>query len=501
LKNPLKIFVLVLFSLFGIIGLFHHEIWLDEAHHFVLARDSKTLSDLYFNNRYEGHPLLWNFLLWCLCKILPYVFAMQMLHLALSIGTVTLILWYTPFKFYQKILLSFSYFIFYEYTIISRNYALSLFLIFICIAQITGTKKNYGLIIVLLALLAQTHLFSLIISLIIMVYLLINNAHRIEFFKQHKIYFFVYLFAMLFAISFAKVPSDHFLLGYNNPPLLSIKRFGKAFGICWKSLFHFQPFNEFNLWNKNWLIEYSKTLGTIAAALSWSIPYILLKENKKVMIFFFCIAFFIGVFVFVSPLILAVRHSGFLFIALVISYWLLCDTNNGQQIKRSEIVFSIILLQLCLASIVMYVHDFKYPFSSALKTSNYILKINPLNETPIICQNTAMPVLSSYTGNKYIEINTLKEGSFCHWNNQPFLLNSLQVDQKLITYFQKQKTKKLLYITQIQLNLDLISNSLLNYSLIKSFENSIVKQENYFVYMVEKSNLKAKFPLVGCCPK
>jgi hypothetical protein len=128
-KDSYKVLSLIVFVVLGYIGILHHEIWLDEAHHFVLARDSNTLNELYYNNRYEGHPLIWNFLLWCICNFFPSVFAMQLFHLCIGVCNAAIILWYSPFKLYQKILLCFSYFLFYEYSIISRNYGISLLFI------------------------------------------------------------------------------------------------------------------------------------------------------------------------------------------------------------------------------------------------------------------------------------------------------------------------------------------------------------------------------------
>jgi hypothetical protein len=157
------------------------------------------------------------------------------------------------------------------------------------------------------------------------------------------------------------------LLNYNTDNLLSIKRIGKAFSICWKSLFHLQPLHEFNLWNKNWLIEYNKNNGTFAALIAWIIPYLIFKEHKKILVFFYGISLGICAFVFMSPLIVAVRHSGFIFIAFLISYWLLTANNEGVQNKKSEYIFGIILVQLCISSFIMFKHDYKYGFSGGKK--------------------------------------------------------------------------------------------------------------------------------------
>ncbi|MBL0052158.1 MAG: hypothetical protein IPP29_11940 [Bacteroidetes bacterium] len=121
------------FFVLGLIGIWHHEIWLDEAHHFLLGRDSTSFFDLFYNARYEGHPLLWNALLFILTFFTMNIFAMQLLHLLIASANIFLILWYAPFPKHQKLLLTFSYFIFYEYSIVSRNYAVSLFFLLITV--------------------------------------------------------------------------------------------------------------------------------------------------------------------------------------------------------------------------------------------------------------------------------------------------------------------------------------------------------------------------------
>jgi hypothetical protein len=79
-----------------------------------------------------------------------------------------------------------------------------------------------------------------------------------------------------------------------------------------------------------------------------------------------------------------------------------------------------------------------------------------------------MPVISAYTGKKYIEINNLEQGSFCHWNSEPFLLNTSQVQGQLVKYFDTQKVKSVIYIAQDSFNLKQmnVANGL-NYTLSK----------------------------------
>src|SRR5271157_3575330 len=110
-KNAL---VLSVFFLLSFIGILHHEIWLDEAQHFLLARDSRSLSELVYNCRFEGHPLLWNIILFLVTRFTTQIFYMQLIHILVSCIT-AFIICRCNISLFEKIVIIFSYFIFFEY--------------------------------------------------------------------------------------------------------------------------------------------------------------------------------------------------------------------------------------------------------------------------------------------------------------------------------------------------------------------------------------------------
>ena len=72
-KLSLKIVlpILSVYCCISVLGLYYHELFLDEAHHFLMSRDSPSLADLYYNLRYDGHPRLWGVLLYFITHYLP----------------------------------------------------------------------------------------------------------------------------------------------------------------------------------------------------------------------------------------------------------------------------------------------------------------------------------------------------------------------------------------------------------------------------------------------
>jgi hypothetical protein len=56
-KLPFPLCITVLFFLLSLNTILHHEMWRDELQAWLIARDSDSIAQLFFQNlRYEGHP-------------------------------------------------------------------------------------------------------------------------------------------------------------------------------------------------------------------------------------------------------------------------------------------------------------------------------------------------------------------------------------------------------------------------------------------------------------
>lgn len=164
-KSPLfPIALTVLFFAVGILGITHHEMWRDELRAWLIARDSSTLFQLFNALRYEGTPPLWHLCLFGLTRFTSEPLAMQIFHLSLASACVFLVTRFSPFSMWQKALITFGYFPFFEYAQISRGYVLSnLFLFMICALCREG-RRNYPLLVLLLFLLANTTVYGAIFA-------------------------------------------------------------------------------------------------------------------------------------------------------------------------------------------------------------------------------------------------------------------------------------------------------------------------------------------------
>jgi len=157
-----------------------HAMWRDEAQAFLIARDSRSLGELLWNMRFEGHPPLWQFLLWIITRFTQRPEAMQALHLLMAAGTVYLVTRFSPYPLLAKILFPFGYYMIFEYGIIARNYKMFVLLLAaLCTVwqyrRAEGTRCFVWLG-VLLALLALTHVLGLILGAGFGVMLLAESA-------------------------------------------------------------------------------------------------------------------------------------------------------------------------------------------------------------------------------------------------------------------------------------------------------------------------------------
>lgn len=104
--------IILLFFSFGLIGIFHHEMWRDELQSWLIAKDSSSMVDLFNNLRYEGHPALWHSCLYLITRFTHNPLAMQIFHLLLATGVIYVFIEFSPFTLFQKYYLHLDIFLF-----------------------------------------------------------------------------------------------------------------------------------------------------------------------------------------------------------------------------------------------------------------------------------------------------------------------------------------------------------------------------------------------------
>ena len=108
------------------VQLAHHELWLDELNAWGLAAGSSSLRQVLHYVHYEAHPPLWYLLLWPLTRLTRAPAAMKCVEAAIGAAIYLVLAFKAPFSRVEKVLLYLSYFVSFEYTVLSRMYGLLL---------------------------------------------------------------------------------------------------------------------------------------------------------------------------------------------------------------------------------------------------------------------------------------------------------------------------------------------------------------------------------------
>lgn len=131
-----------------------HEPWFDEAQAWLIARDSNLL-DLLPRLAYEGQPGLWHLILMLPAKLLPYS-AIGWISGALGVLGVWVLVGWSPFPVWAKVAIPFTYFVFYQYSVVARSYALLPVLMFAVASRYPRRHESPWLFAGLLFLLAAS---------------------------------------------------------------------------------------------------------------------------------------------------------------------------------------------------------------------------------------------------------------------------------------------------------------------------------------------------------
>ena len=121
----IEIITLILYTSALIFIMYYHEPWFDEAQAWLIARDATILEILSSITHYEGHPPIWFFILMPFAKSgIPFEIGIKAVNFTLVTLAMGIFIFKAPFHRFIRCTIPFTYFFFYQYGVISRNYSL-----------------------------------------------------------------------------------------------------------------------------------------------------------------------------------------------------------------------------------------------------------------------------------------------------------------------------------------------------------------------------------------
>ncbi len=517
------------FFVLQLVGIYHHEPWRDEYQAFQIALNSHSLTDLFHNIRYEGHPAVWHLLLFFLTLFTENLFAMQLLHIVIITTGMFILYRYAPFSLAEKILISIGYFFFYEYAQISRSYAIGILCV-ICICAVTGEKyyrkkltgkqphfiSLFLLNALFLSILANSSVYGLALSLLLSFYLLfIVWDERKQILKTAKqsitLLFAVVVILLSWILCYIQIsPSDDSSFELPSFTGTALEHIG---AVTTKQLLAFFPFPQLSIvgcWNTSFFLNAATTSTALAGISVLAIVIISFGFIKSIRIFalYFLSVTAIGALTYYTNLN-GQRYAGHFFVALFICYWLTGYVTPDRKILPAIPLFitkwvkkfsfiSIMSVQ-ALAGLYMYYMDFNKPFSNCKQTGEFILSKH-FDRFPLIGSiDYVITPLSYYTGKPVYTSERQDTSRFIIWDKKRNLNNAQTVKlmQDIIQLQSTSNEDTILFCCSSAIAIYKNGQHVLfeeedideshRMKKIISFDSPcMVKDENYYVYLAWK---------------
>lgn len=113
------------FLVLSVIMFVYHEPWYDEIQAWMVASDASIGEMIWTLPHYEGHPPVWTLILALFAKTgVPMEIGLRIPTLLFSGIAAFLVIFKAPFHKWIRCLIPFTYFLFYQYTVICRPYSL-----------------------------------------------------------------------------------------------------------------------------------------------------------------------------------------------------------------------------------------------------------------------------------------------------------------------------------------------------------------------------------------
>jgi len=492
---PLRI---VLPFLLGYIALsiwggYCHELGLEEGQQYLFARDSRSLADLYYNMRYEGHPRTWCLLLYGIIHfITPGLAAIRFLHLVITTATVYLFLRYAPAHLWVKLGFVFGYYFIFEYNLQSRSYALGILLLFAACRLLADPVRHWPFIALLLLLLCNTDIFYAFAAVGIFLYMAIGYAQENRLFTTP---FYLLTAALLLGLACtytqAQIPGEDYIVHSRLDAGFSSKTLSPAslaLAAGWLPI----PANLAHFWNTFWIggPGMIAILRTIIALFFLLFPVLLLRPHSRALVFYYASLALLLALLIVTGFG-AARYYGMVVIYLIAAWWLAGNEAGGilpvTPLLR-PVIGIVVGIQL-LAGLFAWEQDVTRPFSQARNAVDW-LKARRLTDQPVVVNGyIAGPALSVYLGKKIEYLNTGGEGSFCLWRQPYFPSPAGTIAGQLTAMHFPSRPDSFLLLSSSEVDRSLLQNGAAGFRFtpLQRFTDGILTTEDCYMYQATRT--------------
>jgi hypothetical protein len=488
------------FFLLELINILHHAMWADEMQVWSFSEHSHSLRELHYLTRYEGHPEAWQFLVYSISRLSSNPVAMQFLHLAIATMTAYVVARYSPFSRLQNVLIIFGYFLFYEYAAISRDYALGILCLFsFCAAFRPGPQKSYGLLVILLALMAESNIYALILALSLALMIMFEALQA----RESRQYLFsrtreiacaavLFLTAVFISLLHMRPPAD---AGWNVLSGFAVRTrtsFSGTLAMIWRAFVPI-PRLSHQFWNSNLLGDHTRVMALLSILLLCI--SVLFFIHKRTVLFLYL--FGLGALLLFKQLVYTglLRHDGHAFILFLACMWLgksypeqrfslrMAETAAERLRPYQDRLFLGLLAGQVIAALIASVIALNVPFSEAKAASNFLRSKRMDNMFIIGDSDFAVSSIAGYLNREIYYPRGDRMGSYVIWDER-----RTRPTEPILELGKRRAAEQHQDVLVILNVRDQSAHE------IASFQGSIVGSEDYYVYLMQTEKPKTISP-------
>ena len=515
-------FVLLVYIIVASANIITHEMWRDELQHWLIATNSNSILELFCNLKNNGHPPLWNLMLYAISRVTHNPVAMQYLHLIIAIAVVYVFLRFAPFSRLQRLLFVFGYFPLYEYAAISRNYGIGMFLLFWFCAACGAARKNLFILSLILLLLGMANAYTFIITVCLLAALGFKAAtnpdtRAVLIRRKWTILLCTAIVVLGLAASAAVMsPKSDCLWGSKSwTKTFKAELLSQTAATVWKGLV---PIPQLTLcyWDTN-IVPQLSLQGIMGVVL---LCFLLLStaNNRTVFLFFSLSIAAMLVFEYVVYMG-GLRHFGHFFIIVIVCLWLekvwgedkRFDSAHHGPIKAvrqgsPQAGFMTVLSRLCargrpilryatkgrqwLVMILLVVHfavgifasvmEWRYPFSQGKNAARYIRE-KGLDKLPTVgYQDFAASTVAGYLDRQFYYPNSDTFGTFVVFDSKRKMFMGADEVLESARLLAERNSSDVLLVLCLE-----IGGTEGVVTELKRFTDSLQGEENFYLYLLK----------------
>jgi hypothetical protein len=418
-KNPLLWTAFLLYLFVAGISLVNHEMWADELHSWNIAKGSQRLTDIFRNSRYEGHPPLWYIILWTISRFTHNLVAVQVVHLFIAAVPVFLLLFFSRIPIVTRLLIPFGYYLLFEYSVLSRNYAIAILLAsLICMLMRRNVELKNAWYYLLLFLLTNTHLLGALLAGSLHVYFLFLQWRCRRSLGVVTGHMLIGLLVALPAICLMMPPEGSMLGARRQTVETFIIRVKTLMQAPLLSMLPIPAWWQYNWWNTQFLLEANssrlvRVLIPVFSIALLALPALVLKKDKKSIALFYVNLILSAAIALTVLTLAAARYTGFIYMAFIFALWLYYEECALEGWRK--IIVNVLLLSHVVAGASAVVKDIRFPFSNSYRVKDLLVQVP--KDKQLVCDYWAVNTYSAYLDIPVYCIDVQKEMNMILFDN------------------------------------------------------------------------------------